>query len=137
MSLRQFRPTKCSFFIHSISPYIHLRLDSRIQPKLPIAPLCREAEGGEEKQFGTGLFCLHLFYCQGYLQGCHGQGKSSGKSKIFQVREKSGNFIFSQGNLEKMKKSHRKVREFKKLLVNWLLVFHKLQAILEKECFLT
>ena len=29
-------------------------------------------------------------------QGCHGQGKSSGKSKMFQVREKSGNFIFSQ-----------------------------------------
>ena len=71
------------------------------------------------------------------MQGCHGQGKSSGKSKMFQVREKSGNFIFSQGNLEKMKKSHRKVREFKKLLVNWLLVFHKLQAILDKECFLT
>ena len=33
---------------------------------------------------------------------------------------------------------HGKVREFqKKMLVNWLLVFHKLQAILEKECFLT
>ena len=51
---------------------------------------------------------------------------------MFQVGEKSGNFIFSQGNLEKMKK----VREFqkfqKKLLVNWLLVFHKLQAILER-----
>ena len=34
-------------------------------------------------------------------QGCHGQGKSSGKWKKIQVREKSGNFIFSQGNLEK------------------------------------
>ena len=38
-------------------------------------------------------------------QGCHGQGKNSGIWKFFQVREKSGNFIFSQGSLEKMKKS--------------------------------
>ena len=60
---------------------------------------------------------------------------------MFQVREKSGNFIFSQGNLEKMKKVMEKSGNFKnfekKMLVNWLLVFHKLQAILEKECFLT
>ena len=59
---------------------------------------------------------------------------------MFQVREKSGNFIFSQGNLEKMKKVIKKswnFKNFKKLLVNWLLVFHKLQAILEKERFLT
>ena len=59
---------------------------------------------------------------------------------MFQVREKSRNFIFSQGNLEKMKKVMEKsgnFKNFKKLLVNWLLVFHNLQAILEKECFLT
>ena len=60
---------------------------------------------------------------------------------MFQVREKSGNFIFSQGNLEKMKKSWKSQgisKISKKLLVNWLLVFHnRLQAILEKECFLT
>ena len=31
---------------------------------------------------------------------------------MFQVREKSGNFIFSQGNLEKNEKSQGKVREF-------------------------
>ena len=58
-------------------------------------------------------------------QGCHGQGKSSGKWKIFQVREKSGNYIFSQGNLKKNEKSHGKVREFqnfpKKIEVNKLL----------------
>ena len=36
-----------------------------------------------------------------YGQGCHGQGKKSGKRNFFQVREKSGNFNFSQGNLEK------------------------------------
>ena len=61
---------------------------------------------------------------------------------MFQVREKSGNFIFSQGNLEKMKKVMEKSGNFKNLkkkkkLVNWLLVFHKLQSILEKECFQT
>ena len=44
------------------------------------------------------------------IQGCHGQGKKSGKQIFFQVREKSGNFNFSQGNLEKM----IKVREFEK-----------------------
>ena len=37
----------------------------------------------------------------------------------------SGNYIFSQGNLKKMKKSHGKVREFQnfpeKMLVNRLL----------------
>ena len=59
------------------------------------------------------------------IQVCHGQGKSSGKRKNFQVREKSGNYIFSQGNLKEMKKSHGKVREFqnfpKKMLVNRLL----------------
>ena len=53
-----------------------------------------------------------------YEQGCHSQGKSSGKRKMFQVREKSGNFIFSQGNLEKNDKSHGKVREFQKFQKN-------------------
>ena len=60
---------------------------------------------------------------------------------MFQVREKSGNFIFTQGNLEKMKKVMEKSGNFKnlkkKMLVNWLLVFHKLKAILGKECFPT
>ena len=32
---------------------------------------------------------------------------------MFQVREKSGNFIFSQGNLEKMKKVMEKSGNFK------------------------
>ena len=31
-------------------------------------------------------------------QGCHGQGKNSGKWNFFQVWEKLWNFIFSQGN---------------------------------------
>ena len=54
-----------------------------------------------------------------------------------EVRE----FHFQSGKFRKNEKSHGKVREFqkflKKLLVNRLLVFHKLQAILEKQCFLT
>ena len=33
-ALRQFRLIKCSFFIHSATPYIHPRFDSRIEPKL-------------------------------------------------------------------------------------------------------
>ena len=32
---------------------------------------------------------------------------------MLQVSEKSGNFIFSQGNLEKMKKNMEKSRNFK------------------------
>ena len=51
---------------------------------------------------------------------------------MFQIWEKSGNFIFSQGNLEKMKKVMEKSGNFKKIAS-----FHKLRAILEKECFLT
>ena len=40
-------------------------------------------------------------------QGCHGQGKNL-QNDFFQVREKSGNFNLSRGNLEKVVK----VREF-------------------------
>ena len=47
------------------------------------------------------------------------------REKVLEVREKSGNYIFSQGNLKKNKKSHGKVSEFqnfpKKMLVNRLL----------------
>ena len=78
-------------------------------------------EGSLVRDSQKALCCVH----ESTAQGCHGQGKSSGKSKIFQVREKSGNYIFSQGNLKKMKKSHGKVREFqnfpKRMLVNRLL----------------
>ena len=35
------------------------------------------------------------------MQGCHSQGKISGKRNFFKVREKSGNFVDGQGNLEK------------------------------------
>ena len=34
-------------------------------------------------------------------QGCHCQEKMSGKGNFFQVREKSGNFVNGQGNLER------------------------------------
>ena len=53
---------------------------------------------------------------------------------MFQVMEKSGKCHFQSGKFRKNEKSQG---ISKKLLVNWLLVFHKLQAILEKECFLT
>ena len=43
-------------------------------------------------------------------QGCHGQGKKSGK--FFQVREKSGNLDLSKGNWKKL----TKVREFQNFL---------------------
>ena len=39
------------------------------------------------------------------VQGSHGQGKVWEKCKKFKVREKSGNFEISQGNLKKWKKS--------------------------------
>ena len=38
-------------------------------------------------------------------QGSHGQGKVREKSKKFKVREKSGNFVFGQGNLKFWQKS--------------------------------
>ena len=40
-----------------------------------------------------------------FNQGSHGQGKVSEKRKKFKVREKSGNFELSQGNLQFWKKS--------------------------------
>ena len=56
-------------------------------------------------------------YGQVFLNtGCHGQGKKSGKWNFFQVREKSGNFDMSQGNLEKMQKDREKSGNFKFLL---------------------
>ena len=35
------------------------------------------------------------------FQCCHGQGKISGNEILFQVREKSGNFVDGQGKLER------------------------------------
>ena len=43
------------------------------------------------------------------VQGCH-----VWKMNFFQVREKSGNFNFSQGNLEKMIKVRENLRSLKK-----------------------
>ena len=67
-----------------------------------------------------GLFWGHMFNIGIYTYtGLPRSGKKFWK--FFKVREKSGNNIFSQGNLKKMKK----VREFqnfpKKMLVNRLL----------------
>ena len=57
-------------------------------------------------------------------QPCHGQGKKSGKLFFFQVREKSRNFNFSQGNLEKLVKVREKsgnLRMLKKFIVKRVL----------------
>ena len=40
-SLGQFRPTKLSFFKHNTTPYMHLRLDSRIGPRFSAGSLGR------------------------------------------------------------------------------------------------
>ena len=68
-------------------------------------------------------------------------GKKFWKMKNVPGQGKVREFHFQSGKFRKNEKSQGKVREFqkfqKKLLVNWFLVFHKLQAILEKECFLT
>ena len=42
------------------------------------------------------------------LKGCHGQGIISKNEKIFHVREKSGNFVDGQGNLERIWKVREK-----------------------------
>ena len=42
------------------------------------------------------------------IQGCHSQGKLSGKRNFFQVREKSGNFVDGQGNIERTWKVREK-----------------------------
>ena len=50
--------------------------------------------------------------CWGFIlypwQGCHGQGKISGKLNFFKVREKAGNFVDGQGNLERTWKVREK-----------------------------
>ena len=46
-------------------------------------------------------------------QGCHGQGKISGKRNFFHVREKSGNFVDGQGNLERTWKVREKSGNWK------------------------
>ena len=53
--------------------------------------------------FHSNLFCYFFLLC--VCQGSHGQGKVSEKLKNFKVREKSGNFELSQGNLKFWKKS--------------------------------
>ena len=45
---------------------------------------------------------------KGGKQGSHGQGKISGKRNFFQVREKSGNFVDVQENLERAWKVREK-----------------------------
>ena len=46
--------------------------------------------------------------CDFLSQGCHNQGKISGKWNFFQVREKSGNLVDGEGNLERTWKVREK-----------------------------
>ena len=46
------------------------------------------------------------------VQGCHGQGKYL-ENAFFQVREKSGNFVDGQGNLERTWKVREKSENLK------------------------
>ena len=48
------------------------------------------------------------------MQGCHGHGKISGKPNFLQVRERSGNFVDGQGNLERTWKVREKSGKLKK-----------------------
>ena len=49
------------------------------------------------------------------MQGCHGQGKISGKCNFFQVREKPRNFVDGQGNLERTSKVREKSGNLKEI----------------------
>ena len=77
---------------------------------------------------------LHLNW---HYTGLPRSGKKFWKMKNVPGQGKVREFHFQSGKFRKNEKSHGKVREFqkfkKKLLVNWILVFHQLQAILEKE----
>ena len=42
-----------------------------------------------------------LWYGAVISQGCHGQGKTSGKRFFFPGQEKLGNYVNGQGNLER------------------------------------
>ena len=64
-----------------------------------------------------------IFLHENIYQGCHGQGKISGKQNFFQVREKSGNLVDGQGNLEMT----WKVREFENKWL-WQAVFMKIYS---------
>ena len=74
------------------------------------------------------------------VSGLSRSGKKLWKMKNVPGQGKVREFHFQPGKFGKNEKKSWKSQGIskisKKLLVNWLLVFHKLQ-ILEKECFLT
>ena len=59
----------------------------------------------------TKIFLTHANYYSKF-QDCNGQGKSL-ENDFFQIREKSGNFDMSQGNLGNMGKVRKKSGNFK------------------------
>ena len=95
-----------------------------------------------QKEDSIGIQRVKPILCKDSNQstGLPRSGKKFWKMKNVPGQGKVREFHFQSGKFRKNEKSHRSVREFQKfqkMLVNWLLVFHKLQAILEKECFLT
>ena len=72
-------------------------------------------------------------------QSCHGQGKISGKWIFFQVREKSGNFVDGQGNIERTlkvgeKSGNWKINGYGSLsLGNLLILFKRGKDLLSHE----
>ena len=73
-------------------------------------------------EVGGVPFSAHL------SQGCHHQGKISGKRNFFQVREMSGKFVDGQGNLERT----WKVRKFENKWL-WQAVFRKCIILFKRE----
>ena len=63
------------------------------------------------------------------IQGCHGQGKKSGKWKIFQARE----FQFQSGKFRKNEKSQGNVRELQNFPKKFI-VYRLLKSIISINC---
>ena len=121
---------------------VHMGLNMRNLPLVFVNNKCADQHAHPRKLIST--FVIGLLECiisELAITGLLRSGKKFWKIKNVPGQGKVREFHFQSGKFRKNEKSHRKVREFKKfqkkMLVNWLLVFHKLQAILEKECFLT
>ena len=87
----------------------------------------------------TVKYILGIFFLFCAIAGWLRSGKKFWKMKNVPGQGKVREFHFQSEKIRKNEKlgKSRNFKNLKKMLVNWILVFHKLQAILEKECFLT
>ena len=85
--------------------------------------ILKTSSGAQSSDIDT-FYRYALFLLWEMHQGCHGQGKISGKWNFFQVREKSGNFVDGQRNLESTWKVREKSGEFENKGL-WQAVFRK------------